>query len=75
LRGSGLTGSESPTSPPKAANDGRPGPLDPLPERQREATPTQRAFRAYWAANAGRQLLPANESVGAVHPDLKREEG
>ena len=36
--------------------------------------PARRAFQLYWAANAGRQLLPANETTGAVHPDLKREE-
>lgn len=43
-----------------------PGPL--------QAQGRGRAFQAYLAANTARQLLPANESVGSLHPDLKREE-
>jgi type IV secretion system protein TrbL len=32
------------------------------------------AFQAFFVANAGRGLLPAAESSGAVQPNLKPEE-
>lgn len=43
---------------------------DQAPAAQRR----NRAFQAYLAANTARHLLPANENVGALTPDLKREE-
>jgi type IV secretion system protein TrbL len=61
-----------------SASGGSPQNFHRFPERGQSSGGSQsgrsRAFNAYFAANAARQLLPANENSGSLSPSIREED-
>jgi|GEM_PF-326296 len=69
-------GQARPASNPSGSTSSPSAGFHSFPARGASATPLRRAqaFNTYATANLARQIMPANENAGALHPSIKEED-